>query len=416
MRKAFTKNLGWKILSIVFAILLWLVVINIDDPWVSDEVKEIKVQIRNNDVITSQKKDVELKEGETITVKVSGKRTVVDNLTSEDIIAEADMRQISFLTNSVPISVNSTKPIEIIRWYPERVLVNIEDVKSIQGNLQSQIKGSPRAPYVISDIIMQPNSLMLTGPESQINKVKSVIVDIEIDEDNTSDITLDAIPQILDENNNEVTDIDMNVEKVKVIVNIEKKKDVPLIFETKGEMPENYVLTKFTYHPRTLKIQGKEAEIDDINRIVLPEYDISELKENTTYTVNIKELPQFANSNIKFEGGNSEATVQLEVEELIEKDMIIPLDNIDVKYMPRNLQFHYNTEEDIRLTIKGRESIIKNIDEEDILGRISLIRLEAGSHDVSVDFDLPNGVKIIGEPPIVNIALEEDEVEEVEEQ
>jgi YbbR domain-containing protein len=50
MRKILTRNIGWKILSLFFAILLWLLIINIEDPQTPREVREVAVEIRYSDL------------------------------------------------------------------------------------------------------------------------------------------------------------------------------------------------------------------------------------------------------------------------------------------------------------------------------------------------------------------------------
>lgn len=48
------NNLMWKILSVLAAIMLWLVVVNIDDTIESESLKNLQVSLLNADVITSQ--------------------------------------------------------------------------------------------------------------------------------------------------------------------------------------------------------------------------------------------------------------------------------------------------------------------------------------------------------------------------
>ena len=48
-----TKNLGLKVIAFFFAAILWLVVVNLDNPVVSSAFREIPVTIVNDDIITS---------------------------------------------------------------------------------------------------------------------------------------------------------------------------------------------------------------------------------------------------------------------------------------------------------------------------------------------------------------------------
>lgn len=54
MKTKLLNNLMWKILSVLAAIMLWLVVVNIDDTIESESLKNLQVSLLNTDVITSQ--------------------------------------------------------------------------------------------------------------------------------------------------------------------------------------------------------------------------------------------------------------------------------------------------------------------------------------------------------------------------
>ena len=56
MKNLFTKNLGLKIVSVLGAFILWLVVVNVDDPIISKTYTGIAVEVLNEDVLTEQGK------------------------------------------------------------------------------------------------------------------------------------------------------------------------------------------------------------------------------------------------------------------------------------------------------------------------------------------------------------------------
>jgi YbbR domain-containing protein len=331
-------------------------------------------------------------------------------LTAADIRAVADMRMLTF-QNSVPIEVTSTKPIEIVRWTPESLLVNLEDIRTLQTSVQHQVKGAPREPYVVGDIHIEPNIVVITGPESQINRIKSVVVPIEMDDDVVNDLILDIRPSILDEHGNEIPKVSLNMDSVKVTVRIDKEKTIPIVLDTVGEVPEDYILTNFSYQPKTIQIAGREAEIDAITQLVLEPIDISELTESQQITM---QLNEFIPEGMKINSATREVTVDLEVERAVEKTLNIPIKKIDVRYLPRDLQFRYLTEDEdsIRLTLRGRESQLANINVDTVNARIILSQLEPGQHEINIDFLIPIGVEIVGAKPTVNIQLEESPLEE----
>ena len=58
MKKVLIDNLGLKLLSVVAAIMLWLIVMNIDDPYTYRDCSPIQVTMLNEDAVTDQDKAV----------------------------------------------------------------------------------------------------------------------------------------------------------------------------------------------------------------------------------------------------------------------------------------------------------------------------------------------------------------------
>ena len=54
MKKNLTKNIGWKLLSVLLAVLTWFVVVNQVDPIVTTTISGIEVEILNPEAITGQ--------------------------------------------------------------------------------------------------------------------------------------------------------------------------------------------------------------------------------------------------------------------------------------------------------------------------------------------------------------------------
>lgn len=58
MKSKLTYNLGLKVLSVFIAFALWLIVVNYDDPTISNTYSGIQVEIVNQDALTDQGKEI----------------------------------------------------------------------------------------------------------------------------------------------------------------------------------------------------------------------------------------------------------------------------------------------------------------------------------------------------------------------
>ena len=94
MMKHLANNPGLKLLSLLFAVIIWLVVVNVADP---DATKtfSVPVEIINKDIITEMGKVPSVVGDTDIAVfTISGPRSSVDNMTSDDFSATADLSQV----------------------------------------------------------------------------------------------------------------------------------------------------------------------------------------------------------------------------------------------------------------------------------------------------------------------------------
>ena len=73
---ALTKDVGLKILAFIFAFLLWLVVVNIDDPTQTRTFTSV-VTVTNGDVLKSAGKLYEIKDGiNTVSFRVTASKII----------------------------------------------------------------------------------------------------------------------------------------------------------------------------------------------------------------------------------------------------------------------------------------------------------------------------------------------------
>ena len=91
MKKKLTANLGLKILAVLFSVVIWFIVVNINDPVDKTVFRNVPVEILNTEAVTSQGKVYEILDGtDVIDVTVWAKRSILDTLGKENVIATAE--------------------------------------------------------------------------------------------------------------------------------------------------------------------------------------------------------------------------------------------------------------------------------------------------------------------------------------
>ena len=94
MKTKLFNNLLLKLLSVAAAMVLWLVVVNIDEPVQSRAFSNIKVEIVNADVLSDQGQMYRIVEGtDTVDLTVYARKTELGKLRASDFKATADVER-----------------------------------------------------------------------------------------------------------------------------------------------------------------------------------------------------------------------------------------------------------------------------------------------------------------------------------
>ena len=95
MKSKIFDNLGLKILALVSAIVIWILVVSINDPVANKTFRDVKVNVINEEVVTSEGKTYQIENGATANVTVRAQRSVLSRLKADRIVATADMKDMT---------------------------------------------------------------------------------------------------------------------------------------------------------------------------------------------------------------------------------------------------------------------------------------------------------------------------------
>ena len=302
LQKWIINNIGFKILALVFAFVLWLVITNTTDPVTNRTITGIPVQIENEQLVLDGSHVYTVETGNTATVVVSGNRSVIGNLTAADFIATADFAELS-ITNSVPINVELTgekaryASSVTITLKTNSMIINLEDMDTKTMNVEVEYVGQLPDDMIIEDAACNPAKVVLHAPESVINQAAKAAVQINYSEV-TGDTTLHKDVVIYDYNGNAIelnSDTYLESASVDVKITTSHVKSVPIYIEAFGTPAAGYELADISFSKETVSLRGSEESLSMITDIVLPQtlLNIQGAKEDVSITVNIEDyLPQ----------------------------------------------------------------------------------------------------------------------------
>ena len=410
MKEKLTNNLSLKILSLIVAILVWLLVINVDNPIVTRSFVVTDVQLLNEAYIDADgKMCMRDDEQEPIRVTVKAQRKVLDDLSVMDIRAVADLQQaVSLDTNPVmvPISVTIGRiPSENIQVNPQNLSLHIEDKETQEFvvNVAVGNNSKPEKGYEIGTLESSPEKIRITGPTSLINKIDKVTASIDVN-GATSDVVKEREVTVIDKNGEEFSAQDMsylNVSKVYVTARLWKvRTDVKIGAECSGTPADGYQVESVTTTPNVISVSGSDealaalAEQGNIVSIPAEVIDISGKSKDYEEKVKISDyLPE----GLKLINDSS-ADVFVHVNILPEGSTVceIPTKNIKVEDMPDGMQVTFDAAQ-IEVRVKKTEEDLENLNEKEIKASINLKDTEEGVYEIPVDISIPNGYELVDE-------------------
>ena len=403
MMKHLINNPGLKILSILIAVVLWMIVVNYDDPE-KTVTFTLPVSVTNAEVLEEMGKVYEVVGQTNMAVfYVKGKRSVIDNLSSSDFVATADLSQIDFQSDSdiklVPISVDPRRSRNDIQVTLKTVnmQITLEDLSSEQFYIAVNTQGMPAEGYAIGEISVSPNLVTVSGPRSVVDRISRVAANVNV-AGLTSDIVDSVRPVLYDENGGviESTQLRLNQESVDVSVQILGTKIVAVQCETSGTPAEGYQFIELEYAPETVMIKGQPEILNNIYEIRIPgeAINLDGITEDVENSIDITPyLNELGVSLVNPE--ENKIAVRVIVERLEVIDLELSTDDLTVLNRPEDYDISFGSQT-VTIPVRGRSGELENLTLSQVRGSVDLYDLEPGTHTVEVTVTLPDHFQVMG--------------------
>jgi YbbR domain-containing protein len=426
MKNKLLRNWGLKLCSFLIAAVLWLIVTNINDPVGTFRVYNVPVVLQNTDLITNSGQVYEVLDHTDVidVVTIQAKRSIIDSLDESNIIAVADVNELTNL-NTVAIKLSTNKyndKLESIRGNIDNVKLNIEAEKTKTLPLRAVTIGTVKEGYMVGDISTEQNLIEITGPESVISQVKRATVTVNVS-GFTNNIGTDSPIRLYDEND-KIIDVDSivkNINKVRVTVEILELKTVDINWKSTGIPGRGYMATGEIQAGRnSVTIAGRSKAIANINSIDIPEsvLDITGATENLETIVDLTDyLPDgviLAEEDFK-----GRVNVTVVVEPVVERVASISPDRIQIVNVPEGFNVEIDMEDDAHdITLVGLESDLNELDLSTIQATVDiaalmekegLISMSAGHYTADLTYGLENNAVTVRDTSGISLIITEAE-------
>ncbi|MEG1027472.1 MAG: CdaR family protein, partial [Oscillospiraceae bacterium] len=361
-----------KLLSVIMAIILWLIMVLIISPTREQIVNDVPIELNLAGTVPAQY-DLSVIEGEgqTADVKVKGMAYKIGNLSKYDFIAVPNLSKViqpgeyqirvdivkvnsedtDYDVISPPFTINVKFDYLIEKSFP--IAASVENIKPEEG-------------YIKEEAYVNPENIVLYGPKSEIENVSRCVAVNTDSETVTDTITVSGELLFYDENNNRLefkhTTYDVE-EEYEITVPINKMKTVPLIFDYVN-VPQGIDVSKIKYEmsETTINIAGPSKTIDEINNVSLGEIDFRNIDTNYSVVLDVNMLAGILNmDNI------NSVTVDFSMNELSSNQFNISKSNIITKNVPIDYNITIETKSINNIKMVGLESDIELLKNNDLI-------------------------------------------------
>lgn len=404
MKEKLSRNLGLKILSIVLATLLWIVIANINDPYTTVTFKDVKVEILNEDAITSLEQVYDVVNNETVDFTVKARQTIIESLSVDDFSVTADLKHISDV-NAVPIDISCPEyedDIDIIRGRYPVMEISREQAKEQSFKVNIVEIGEVAEGYHLCEKTASPNMIKISGPKTRIDRIADVVVEVDVT-GKTESFKTTGTPVLYD-NNGDIIDaskLTFSSDLVSISLGIYKVKTINVYITTTGEPGKGYLLNGVDYQPKQITISGPEEELKNLHSLKV-EMDITGETKTLEKEISLQDaLPD----NVTLVGDDISAVVTVTIEKLETKDLTVFPYEIQVKDGSTRMN-DMLTVAGVLTKIIGSNEVVSKVTKQSLKPYIDVSSFSAGTYNVPIQFELPDGVELLNQP-MVSIRINE---------
>lgn len=397
MKTRLTHNLGLKILSVVVAALVWLTIMNIADPVVTETINKVPIEITHDEVITSRGYQYSVESGETVDVRVKGKRSKVNQLSASDFTVTADFNSISSMY-MVPLTVECLSDYAselVVTLRNESIAVKLEDQEVQPFSVRVVLTGDVKEGYYCYESRLGSSLIQVTGSKTSMETLKEITATVDVEGRNAS-FTADCGLVAYDGAGNEIDlqKLSFSQDTVQVAIGICPTKTVPVEIVPEGEALDGFYTDSIEFAPKMITIAAEEAVLKNINSIQVP-FEVKGAYSNLDTQININDVLQTIYDGSVYNAQDSAyLSIVATIKPVAQRLLTLTEADITAVNMAEGLECSIYSMWDSSVVVKGPESIINTLEIGDLKLYVDMNGCSAGTYSRQVKSDYGNQVHI----------------------
>ena len=387
-------NLPMIILSLLLAILIWLVVAMTLYPSIPKTIENIPLSV---DIAGSPAADSGLSviscDVDTVDVQLVGSRTQIGNLNAENLTAYVDYENVTSTgkkTLSIKVKSDSGINYEVKSITPSTAVVELDKYDTLPFEVKPKI---PNVKYAEGKTIdpdeftCVPDIINITGPSAQLAKISSVyaVSDRNLTLDSSYTLNSDEV-QLFSEDGTRIDASSLLFDTSTFTINIpvltqKTVKPVVQILNAPTDFDQSCLDFKMSADSLTIASNNSFSEIPDtldIGKIPLSDLDIG--YSNTFDISTVLETSGMINKS-----GIDSITVTLNDEGLAKKEIVLDGSSIRLSNTPNDNYDYDILTQKLTISVIGPEGVISELTASDFTADVNLLNADTSQDQFNYD-------------------------------
>lgn len=382
------------ILSLLLAILIWLVVAMTLYPSIPKTIENIPLSV---DIAGSPAADSGLSviscDVDTVDVQLVGSRTQIGNLNAENLTAYVDYENVTSTgkkTLSIKVKSDSGINYEVKSITPSTAVVELDKYDTLPFEVKPKI---PNVKYAEGKTIdpdeftCEPDIINITGPSAQLAKISSVyaVSDRNLTLDSSYTLNSDEV-QLFSEDGTRIDASSLLFDTSTFTINIpvltqKTVKPVVQILNAPTDFDQSCLDFKMSADSLTIASNNSFSEIPDtldIGKIPLSDLDIG--YSNTFDISSVLETSGMINKS-----GIDSITVTLNDEGLAKKEIVLDGSSIRLSNTPNDNYDYDILTQKLTISVIGPEGVISELTASDFTADVNLLNADTSQDQFNYD-------------------------------
>ena len=406
-----SNNLGYKLLSLLLAILLWNYVITTNTNITRNKtVYNLTGTVTGQSTLSSNKLALtdspeSVLSGISVTVKAP--QAVYSRVSADNVMVTLDLSSVRNAgTQEVPLNATCGYG-DVVSISPQTLTLTFENLDSRNVAVNCAVTGEESG-YWYSVSRSNPSILTISGAASVVQSITSARVVADVSGQTSSTIT--ALPYVLLDSAGEEISQDMlncSTSSISVSLDIYPCRDIPVSTDTAsviiGAPAEGYQLQSVSIQPESIQVAAEQELLDSLTELVIEPVSIEGASQSFSAKSTVTQLSDFKNVS------SEQVYVNVAIAEETITDYV---DNVRIMFVGKadNLVASY---EKLGVNATGPRSAVEALREEGVTVTVDVSGLEEGYYLLApaVDEAAYPGVEILSE--VASVTLTDIGVEEL---